>query len=206
MAEFKLTATPRTEFGKGASRRLRRADLIPAVLYGHGTDPQHISLPGKETFLMLRQSNVLMEITVEGSKKKITALPKQVQRDPITNFLEHIDLVIVKAGEQVSVEVPLTVVGEAERGALVNVDLTSLSVLAPATSIPNEIEVSIEGLVVGDQILAGDVVLPEGVVSETDPEYMVLNVAPMPTAEPEPADTEEAEDEEEDSEDSEDDE
>lgn len=205
MAEFKLTATPRTEFGKGASRRLRRADQIPAVIYGHGTDPQHISLPGKETFLMLRQSNVLMEITIEGQKKSITALPKQVQRDPITSFLEHIDLVIVRAGEKVSVEVPLTVVGEAERGALVNVDLTSLHVLAPATSIPNEIEVSIEGLVVGDQILAGDVILPEGVVSETEPEYMVLNVAPMPTAEPESVESDEAEAEE-GAEDSEDDE
>lgn len=205
MAEFKLTATPRTEFGKGASRRLRRADQIPAVIYGHGTEAQHISLPGKETFLMLRQSNVLMEITIEGQKKPITALPKQVQRDPITSFLEHIDLVIVRAGEKVSVEVPLTVVGEAERGALVNVDLTSLLVLAPATSIPNEIEVSIEGLVVGDQILAGDVVLPEGVVSETEPEYMVLNVAPMPTAEPEPVESDETEAEE-GAEDSEDDE
>ncbi len=186
MAEFKLTATPRNEFGKGASRRLRRADKIPAVLYGHGTDPVHVSLPGKETFLLLRQSNVLLTITIEGEKKSITALPKQVQRDPITSFLEHIDLLIVKKGEKVSVEVPLTVVGEAERGALVNVDLTSLLVLAPATSIPNEIEVSIEGLVVGDQILAGDVKLPEGVVYEHDPEAMVLNVAPMPTAEPEP--------------------
>lgn len=186
MAEFKLTATPRTEFGKGASRRLRRDDKIPAVLYGHGTDPVHVSLPGKETFLLLRQSNVLLTITIEGQEKSITALPKQVQRDPITSFLEHIDLLIVKKGEKVSVEVPLTVVGEAERGALVNVDLTSLLVLAPATSIPNEIEVSIEGLVVGDQILAGDVNLPEGVVSEQDPEAMVLNVAPMPVAEPEP--------------------
>lgn len=185
MADFKLTATPRDEFGKGASRRLRRDDKIPAVLYGHGTDPVHISLPGKETFLLLRQSNVLLTITIEGQKKSITALPKQVQRDPITSFLEHIDLLIVKKGEKVSVEVALTIVGEAERGALVNQDLTSLLVLAPATSIPNEIEVSIEGLVVGDQILAGDVKLPEGVVSEQDPEAMVLNVAPMPTAEPE---------------------
>ncbi len=185
MADFKLTATPRNEFGKGASRRLRRADKIPAVLYGHGTDPVHISLPGKETFLLLRQSNVLLTITIEGDSKSVTALPKQVQRDPITSFLEHIDLLIVRKGEKVSVEVPLTVVGEAERGALVNVDLTSLLVLAPATSIPNEIEVSIEGLVVGDQILAGDVKLPDGVVYEHDPEAMVLNVAPMPTAEPE---------------------
>lgn len=206
MAEFKLTATPRTEFGKGASRRLRRDDKVPAVIYGHGTEPQHISLPGKDTFLMLRQSNVLMEITIEGQNKKITALPKQVQRDPITSFLEHIDLIIVRAGEKVSVEVPLTVVGEAERGALVNLDLTSLLVLAPATSIPNEIEVSIEGLEIGDQILAGDLVLPEGVVSETDPEHMVLNVSPPPVAEPEPTEDEEVEDAEEDTEDDEDDE
>ncbi|MEO7588230.1 MAG: 50S ribosomal protein L25/general stress protein Ctc [Arachnia sp.] len=185
MAEFQITATTRTQFGKGASRRLRRAGEVPAVLYGHGTDPQHIALPGKETFLMLRHANVLMEITIEGQKKAIMALPKQVQRDPITSFVEHIDLLIVKKGEKVSVEVPLTIVGEAERNALVNVDLTSLLVLAPATSIPAEIEVSIDGLVVGDQILAGDVKLPEGVVYEHDPEAMVLNVAPQPVAEPE---------------------
>ena len=186
MADFELAATPRDEFGKGASRRLRRADRTPAVIYGHGTDPVHISLPGKETFLLLRQSNVLLTINIEGQKKSITALPKQVQRDPITGFLEHIDLLIVKKGEKVSVDVALTVVGEAERGSLVNQDLTSLPVLAPATDIPNEIEVSIEGLVVGDEILAGALTLPEGVVSEQDPESMVLNIAPMPVAEPEP--------------------
>ncbi|MGV8846412.1 50S ribosomal protein L25/general stress protein Ctc [Tessaracoccus sp.] len=184
MAEFKLHATTRTEFGKGPSRRLRRDGGIPAVVYGHGTEPQHIALPAQETFLMLRQSNVLMEISIEGQKTPFMALPKQVHRDPITSLIEHIDLVIVRAGEKVSVEVPLTVVGEAERGALVNIDLTSLLVLAPATSIPNEIEVSVEGLVVGDQILAGDVKLPDGVVYEHDPEAMVLIVAPMPVAEP----------------------
>lgn len=182
----KLTAAPRDEFGKGASRRLRRADLIPAVIYGHGSDPVHIALPGKETFLLLRQSNVLLTITIEGQKKAITALPKQVQRDPITGFLKHIDLLIVKKGEKVSVDVALTIVGEAERGSLISQDLNSLPVLAPATDIPNEIEVSIEGLVVGDHILAGDIILPEGVVSEQDPESMVLSIAPMPVAEPEP--------------------
>ncbi|RMB62181.1 50S ribosomal protein L25/general stress protein Ctc [Tessaracoccus antarcticus] len=205
MAEFQITATTRTEFGKGASRRLRRAGEVPAVLYGHGTDPQHIALPGKETFLMLRHANVLMEITVEGQKERIMALPKQVQRDPITSFVDHIDLLIVKKGEKVSVEVPLTVVGEAERNSLVNIDLTSLLVLAPATNIPAEIEVSIEGLVIGDQILAGDVKLPEGVVYEHDPEAMVLNVAPQPVAEPAPsvADESTAVEGEQDSEDSE---
>lgn len=187
MADFKLTAFPRNEFGKGVSRRLRRDDKIPAVIYGHGADPVHVSLPGKETFLLLRQSNVLLKITIEGEEKAITTLPKQIQRDPITGFLKHIDLLIVKKGEKVSVDVAITIVGEAERGALVNQNLTSLPVLAPASNIPNEIEVSIEGLEVGDHILAGDVVLPEGVVSEQDPESMVLNIAPMPTAEPEPA-------------------
>ena len=209
MADFKLTAFPRDEFGKGASRRLRRDDKIPAVVYGHGSDPVHVSLPGKETFLLLRQSNVLLSITIEGEKKSITTLPRQIQRDPITGFLEHIDLLIVKKGEKVSVDVAITIVGEAERGALVNQDLNSLPVLAPATDIPNEIEVSIEGLVVGDEILAGDIVLPEGVVSEQDPESMVLNIAPMPTAEPEPeledveGETDEDEESDEDAEDSE---
>ena len=96
MADFKLTAFPRNEFGKGVSRRLRRDDKIPAVIYGHGADPVHVSLPGKETFLLLRQSNVLLKITIEGEEKAITTLPKQIQRDPITGFLKHIDLLIVK--------------------------------------------------------------------------------------------------------------
>ncbi len=115
MADATLTATTRTEFGKGAARRLRRAGQTPAVLYGHGTDPVHLALSAQEAFLALRTANVLLEITVEGEKKPVLALPKQVQRDPISPVIEHIDLLLVKAGEKVTVDVPLVLVGEAER-------------------------------------------------------------------------------------------
>lgn len=193
MADHKLTASTRTEFGKGASRRLRRAGYTPAVLYGHGTDPVHVALPGKETFLMLRQANVLIELNIDDTEEPIMALPKQVTRDPITGFLVHVDLVLVQKGEKVTVEVPLVIVGEAERGALVNHDLNTLTVLAPATDIPEEIEVSIEGLVIGDQILAGELKLPEGVESLQDPEHMIINVTPPPTVDLETPSAEDAE-------------
>ena len=135
MADVNITATTRTEFGKGASRRLRRAGQTPAVLYGHGTDPVHLALPAQETFLALRQPNVLLRLTIEGQSKPVLALPKQVQRDAILPIIEHIDLLLVKAGEKVTVDVPLNFTGEAERGTLVNIDLNNLSVLAPATNI-----------------------------------------------------------------------
>lgn len=170
-----LTATARTEFGKGAARRIRRAGDVPAVLYGHGTDPLHVTLPGQETFLALRQANVLLEINSEGAKP-VMALPKQVQRHVITNFVEHVDLLIVRADEKVSVEVVLVVTGEAERGSMVNQDLQSLTVLAPAVAIPDEIEVSIEGLEIGDQVLVGDLKLPEGVESQQEEDILVVNI------------------------------
>lgn len=170
-----LTATARTEFGKGAARRIRRAGDVPAVLYGHGTDPQHVTLPGQETFLALRQANVLLEINSEGAKP-IMALPKQVQRNVITNFVEHVDLLIVRADEKVSVEVALIITGEAERGSLINQDLQSLTVLAPAVAIPEEIEVSIEGLVIGDHITVGDLKLPAGVESQQEGDILVVNI------------------------------
>ncbi|GAB3817070.1 50S ribosomal protein L25/general stress protein Ctc [Tessaracoccus terricola] len=187
-----LTATARTEFGKGAARRIRRAGDVPAVLYGHGTDPVHVTLPGQETFLALRQANVLLEINAEGAKP-IMALPKQVQRNVITNFVEHVDLLIVRADEKVSVEVALVITGEAERGSLVNHDLLSLTVLAPAVAIPEEIEVSVEGLVIGDQVLVGDLKLPEGVESQQEDDILVVNITQPVVADLE---TEEAEGEE----------
>lgn len=193
MANPRLEANARTEFGKGAARRTRRAGQIPAVIYGHGTDPVHLALPGQETFLTLRQANVLLEIIVDGGKP-VMALPRQIQRDPITGGIDHVDLIIVKAGEKVSVEVALEVVGEAERGSLVNVDLNSLTVFAPATDIPEVIEVDIEGLVIGDQILVGDLKLPEGVEAQLEADVMVLNVTPPPVVveETEAAEGEEA--------------
>lgn len=177
MANLKLAATTRTVFGKGAARKLRRADLIPAVIYGHGTDPVHVSLPNKDTFLALRNANVLLEITVDDAKKPVLTLPKQVQRDPITGFLEHVDLLLVKASEKVAVDVPINFIGEpAGKDSLVNHELMALPVLAPATQIPSEIEVSVDGLEVGAQIVVGDLKLPEGVEANVDAEHLVVSI------------------------------
>ena len=182
MADAKLTATTRTEFGKGAARRLRRAGQTPAVLYGHGIEPMHLALNAHETFLALRTANALLEIAVEGEAKPILALPKQITRDPILPAIEHLDLILVKAGEKVTVDVQLILVGEAESGTLVNQDLVALSVLAPATDIPTEFEVSVQGLEVGAQILVSDIVLPEGVETAIEGDTLVLSVVPAPVA------------------------
>ena len=182
MADAKLTATTRTEFGKGAARRLRRAGQTPAVVYGHGIEPMHLALPAHETFLALRTANALLEIAVEGEAKPILALPKQITRDPILPAIEHLDLILVKAGEKVTVDVQLILVGEAESGTLVNQDLVALSVLAPATDIPTEFEVSVQGLEVGAQILVSDIVLPEGVETAIEGDTLVLSVVPAPVA------------------------
>ncbi|MHA6511031.1 50S ribosomal protein L25/general stress protein Ctc [Tessaracoccus sp. Z1128] len=182
MADVDLTATTRTEFGKGASRRLRRAGATPAVLYGHGMDPVHLALPARETFLALRQPNVLLQITVEGEPKPFLALPKQIQRHAILHSIDHIDLVLVTAGEKVTVEVPLVFTGEAERGALVNHELNNLTVLAPATDIPNELEVSIEGLTIGSHLTVADITLPEGVIAGVEGDVVVVSVGQAPVA------------------------
>lgn len=190
MADHPLTATRREEFGKGAARRIRRAGDIPAVLYGHGTDPVHLTLPGRETFLALRQANVLFTITIEGEKKPLLALPKQVQRDPILPIIEHVDLLLVKAGEKVTVEVPIVIVGEVREG-IVNQELQTLAIEASATSIPSEIEVTVTGLEVGAHITIADIALPEGATATDDPETLVLGVI-LPAAEA-PADAAEGE-------------
>lgn len=193
MADVNISATKRDEFGKGAARRLRRSGQTPAVIYGHGTDPIHLALPAQETFLALRQPNVLLHLTIEGESKPVLALPKQVTRHAILPQIEHVDLLLVKAGEKVTVDVPLSITGEAERGTLVNVDLNSLSVLAPATSIPTEFEVSIEGLEPGAQILVSDIALPDGVEAAVDGETLVLNVSVAPVVELESTDDAEGE-------------
>lgn len=181
MADHALNATRREEFGKGAARRIRRAGDIPAVLYGHGTDPVHLTLPGRETFLALRQANVLFSITIEGEKKSVLALPKQVQRDPILPVIEHVDLLLVTAGEKVTVEVPIVVVGEIREGIL-NQELQTLSIEASASNIPTEIEVTVTGLEVGAHVTIADVVLPEGATAMDDPEALVLGII-LPAAE-----------------------
>lgn len=176
MAEVELRSVARAEFGKGAARRLRRSDLVPAVLYGHGAEPVHVALPAHQTLLALRQANVLLSIAMPDGSAQL-ALPKQVQRDPVRDTIEHVDLLIVRRGEKVTVEVPLVVVGEATAETIVNQDRQSVAVLAEATHIPTEITVSVEGAVVGTQLTLADVVLPDGVSLAEDAEGLVLTVA-----------------------------
>ena len=191
MSEVRIAAEPRTEFGKGAARRIRRDNKVPAVLYGHGTDPRHISLPGHELMLALKTPNVLLTLDLDSGDE--LALPRDVQRDPIKGFLEHVDLVVVKRGEKVVVEIPVHLVGEAAPETLVNLDLNTLSIEAEATHIPTGVDVSIDGMGVGDQVHASDVKLPEGASLATDPEALVVNITAAPTAEQLEAELAEAE-------------
>ena len=191
MPEVKLTAELRTEFGKGAARRIRRAHKVPAVLYGHGTAPIHISLPGHETLLALRTANALLSIEVNGNSQ--LALPKQVQRDPLKHTIEHVDLVIVRRGEKVTVDVAVHIDGEAAPETLVVVDHNSVPIEAEATRIPQQIVVSVEGLPPGTQILARDLQLPDGSSIDLDPETLIVNVTNAQTAEALEAELAEAE-------------
>ena len=174
MAEVQISAELRTEFGKGAARRTRREHKIPGVLYGHGNEPRHISLPGHDLMLALKTPNVLLNITLEG--KSELALPKDVQRDKVKGTLEHVDLLVVRRGEKVKVEVPLHVVGEPVADSLVNQDLNTLEVLAEATHIPASFDVDVTERPIGTQILAKEISLPAGVELVTDPEHLVVNI------------------------------
>lgn len=183
MSDIKIAAESRTEFGKGAARRLRRSQRVPAVLYGHGTDPVHLSLPGHDTMMALKNPNALLTIAVDGKKKTEMALAKHIQRHPIKQFIEHVDLILVRRGEKVVVDVPIHVVGEADSGTLVNVDAAAVSIRAEATNLPEYIEVSIEGAEAGTQIHASDLELAEGSELDVDEETLVVNVSVAPTAE-----------------------
>jgi large subunit ribosomal protein L25 len=193
MSAEKITAEPRTEFGKGAARRIRRADKVPAVLYGHGNDPIHITLPGHVTMMALKHggANALLELDIDG--KSQLALTKQVQIDPIKRHLEHIDFVAVRQGEKVTVDIPVVLVGEAERETLVVVENNTVQVEAEATHIPESIEVSIAGLPAGTQILASELVLPEGSTLLLDPEALIVNITEAQTTEQVEAELAEAE-------------
>jgi large subunit ribosomal protein L25 len=179
--EVKIKAESRNEFGKGAARRIRRAGLVPAVLYGHGSAPVHITLPGHELMLALKTANALFDVDL-GDRSEL-AIPKQVQRDPIKGFLEHVDLLIVRRGEKVVVSVPIVLVGDAAPGTMVSLEHTALSVEAEATHIPGQIEVSIADAEIGTQIHASDVTLPRGVVLQDDPEVLVVNITAPAAAE-----------------------
>ena len=181
MPEVHIAATSRTEFGKGAARRERRAGRVPAVLYGHGTPPRHVSLPGHEVLLALRTPNVLIRLDGLSGGSEL-ALPKAVQRDPIKGSVEHVDLLLVRHGEKVTVDVPVIVSGEVAPEGLLDQQLVQVSIEAEATRIPPGIEVSVEGMAVGAAVHAGDLELPRGVTLAEEPEALVLHVIAAPTA------------------------
>ena len=175
MAEVKIAAELRKEFGKGAARRTRREGKVPGVVYGHGADPVHVALPGHELMLALKTANVLISLDVEGKSELV--IPKAVQKDPIKGFLEHVDLLQVKRGEKVSVEIPVHVEGElAPGGNLIEHVLNALPVQAEATHIPESVTVSVEGLNAGDSVVAKDIMLPKGTELEVDEEAVVLQI------------------------------
>jgi large subunit ribosomal protein L25 len=173
-AEIHLPAETRTEFGKGAARRLRRADKVPAVVYGHGEAPLHVSLPGHQTMLALKHRNAVVTLDVSGDEH--LALAKFIQRDPIRGHIEHVDFVSVRRGEKVTVDVPVVTDGEALGGTVVVVDHQTLTVEAEAMHLPESIHVSVEEKPAGWQLFARDVVLPEGASLVTDPDALVVSV------------------------------
>ena len=192
MADVRIPAELRTQFGKGAARKIRRANKVPAVLYGHGSEPKHLTLPGHELMIALRTPNVLIQLEGDGINE--LALPKGVQRDPLKGFLQHVDLLLVRRGEKVTVELPITVVGDVVPDGLLEQQLVAVSVTAEATHIPESVEVNVEGMEIGTQLTAGQIQLPKGVELAEDPETLVLHVVPKPTAaEPEAAEGEEGE-------------
>ncbi len=180
MAEITINGVVRTEFGKGASRRARRDGLVPAVIYGHGEKPQHITLPARELGVALKQSNVLLDIVIDG-KTELT-LPKAIVRHPLKQILEHIDLVLVRRGEKVVVSVPVHAIGEQDRDGVLEHVNNTIDVRVEATSIPSFFELDITGLAAGLSLYAGDVVLPAGVELESDAKMIVIHLSERSTA------------------------
>jgi large subunit ribosomal protein L25 len=183
VSEVRISAEPRTEFGKGGARRTRRAGMVPAVLYGHGEKPKHIALPAREFAAALRHGGTMQvfDIAVSDGTKAL-ALAKAIQRDPIKDTFDHVDLLIVRRGEMVTIEVPVVLVGEAARNTLVMLEHDKLAVLADATRLPENLQASVDGLEAGSQVTAADITLPEGVELAADPELVVAVVAAAPTA------------------------
>ena len=182
MSEVRLSAEVRSEFGKGGARRTRRAGKIPAVIYGHGAEPRHVSLPAREFTAAIRHggTNVLLTLELEG--KDELAIPKAIQRHAIKGTFDHVDLLAVRRGEKVTVDVPLAISGDVVAGGLLAQEHTSVSVSAEATHLPTEIAVSIDGLEIGSHVTAGDLVLPQGATLTGDPEQILLVVQEAPTA------------------------
>jgi large subunit ribosomal protein L25 len=181
VSEVRIAAEPRTEFGKGGARRTRRAGKIPAVLYGHGQDPRHLALPAREFAHAIKNGiNTLLTLELSGSTE--LALPKAIQRHPIRGTFDHVDLLLVRKGEKVTVEVPVRLTGEASPDGLVAQELDTLSIEADATSLPDRVEVSIDGMDVGENVTAGQVPLPAGSTLITEPEHVVVSILASPSA------------------------
>ena len=184
MSEVKISADLRTEFGKGGARRTRRAGKVPAVLYGHGEKPKHIALPAREFAAAIRHGGINQIFSIDfGDGTTTLALPKAIQRDPLKDTFEHIDLLIVKRGEQITVDVPVRLVGEPARDTLVMHEHDRISITAEALHLPDHLEVSIEGMTPGTRVTAADVVLPRGSQLAAEPGLVIAIVANAPTAE-----------------------
>ncbi len=175
MPEVRIEAEPRTEFGKGPSRRIRRAGRVPAVMYGHGAENQHFTLPGHELMIALKTPNALISLQGLGGKP-VLALPKAVQRDAILGTIEHVDLIEVRSGEKVIVEIPVRVSGDVFSGGILDQQLVQVSVEAEATHLPTGVDVDVEGMEIGTVVHASDIALPAGTTLVTDPEALVLHV------------------------------
>lgn len=180
----KISAEPRNDFGKGFARRTRKAGLVPAVIYGHGEAPRHIALPAKEFAAAIRHGGMttVFDITVSDGHQTL-ALPKAIQRDPLKDTYRHVDLIIVKRGEMVTVDVPVHVVGEAAKGTMTLVEHDRISVIAEALHLPEHVEASIDGLDQGERVTAADIKLPKGATLATDPETVIVVITHAPTAE-----------------------
>ena len=177
--DTKVIATKRENFGKGFARRLRASGQIPAVIYGHGTDPLHVALPGHQMALLIRRANTVLELELDGTQQ--LTLVKDVQKDPVHQIIEHIDLLVVKKGEKIEVDVPITVVGEPYPGTIANLDAVSILLEVEATHIPQSIEIDVEGLEEGAHITAADLKLPKGATLAADPETLIVAIS-VPSA------------------------
>jgi large subunit ribosomal protein L25 len=173
--DTKVQAEIRESFGKGFARRLRAAGKIPAVIYGHGTDPVHVALPGHQVSLLIRRANVVLELDLDGTSQ--LTLVKDVQKDPVHQIIEHIDLLVVKKGEKIQVDVPIIVIGEPFAGTIVNLDAQTVLLEVEATHIPQHIEVDVEGLEEGTHITAAELKLPKGATLIADPEVLVVAIS-----------------------------
>ena len=171
----KVQAELRENFGKGFARRLRAAGKIPAVIYGHGTEPKHVALPGHQVGLLIRRANAILDLDIAGTKELV--LVKDVQRDPVLQIIEHIDLIVIKKGERVHVDIPVHVVGASAPGTIANLDAVSISLEVEATHIPQSVTIDIAGLEDGAHIVAKDVELPKGASLVSDPEMLIVAIA-----------------------------